>query len=129
MPCRRSCALWQHGIRRRLGPVFGDPGYDMVLQRPISAICTLSDEMLRAMRLVVDTGIPPRVGPAAVDRLMLSHSDMGKNRRHRRGRALHRDPKPALAYKIGALTIQRLRKKAKPSSAQSSIFANFTPRC
>jgi len=54
-------------------------GYDMgFYQDPIQRFGTLSDEMLRAMRLVVDTGIHSKgwTREQAID-YMIAHSDMG----------------------------------------------------
>ncbi|HZB70342.1 MAG TPA: DUF885 domain-containing protein, partial [Sphingomicrobium sp.] len=90
-------------------------GYDMgFFKDPIQRFGTLSDEMLRAMRLVVDTGIHSKgwTRQQAID-YMLSHSDMGKTDATAEVERYIVIPSQALAYKIGALTIQRLRKKAE----------------
>ena len=90
-------------------------GYDMGFYKdPIQRFGTLSDEMLRAMRLVVDTGIHSKgwTRQQAID-YMLSHSDMGKTDATAEVERYIVIPSQALAYKIGALTIQRLRKKAE----------------
>jgi uncharacterized protein (DUF885 family) len=90
-------------------------GYDMELFKdPIQRFGTLSDEMLRAMRLVVDTGIHSKgwTRQQAID-YMLSHSDMGKTDATAEVERYIVIPSQALAYKVGALTIQRLRKKAE----------------
>jgi len=90
-------------------------GYDMGFYAdPIQRFGTLSDEMLRAMRLVVDTGIHSKgwTRKAAID-YMLSHSDMGKTDATAEVERYIAIPSQALAYKVGALTIQRLRKKAE----------------
>ena len=75
---------------------------------------TLSDEMLRAMRLVVDTGIHSKgwTREQAID-YMLAHSDMGKTDATAEVERYIAIPSQALAYKIGAMTIQRLRRKAE----------------
>ena len=67
-------------------------GYDMGLYKdPYQRFGTLVDEMLRAMRLVVDTGHPLQgLDPRTGDRLHARHIQHGQDRRHRRGRALHR---------------------------------------
>jgi uncharacterized protein (DUF885 family) len=90
-------------------------GYEMGLyEDPIQRFGTLSDEMLRAMRLVVDTGIHSKgwTREQAI-RYMLGHSDMGKTDATAEVERYIAIPGQALAYKIGALTIQRLRKKAE----------------
>ena len=75
---------------------------------------TLDDEMLRAMRLVVDTGIHAKgwTREQAID-YMLSNSDMGMTDATAEVERYIAIPSQATAYKIGALTIQRLRKKAE----------------
>ena len=90
-------------------------GYDMgFFKDPIQRFGTLSDEMLRAMRLVVDTGIHSKgwTRQQAID-YMLSHSDMGRTDATAEVERYIVIPSQALAYKVGALTIQRLRKKAE----------------
>jgi uncharacterized protein (DUF885 family) len=70
--------------------------------------------MLRAMRLVVDTGIHSKGwtrGQAI--KYMLDHSDMGKTDATAEVERYIAIPSQAVAYKVGALTIQRLRKKAE----------------
>ncbi|HXG99693.1 MAG TPA: DUF885 domain-containing protein [Sphingomicrobium sp.] len=100
-------------------------GYDMGLfTDPYQRFGTLSDEMLRAMRLVVDTGLHSKgwTRQQAID-YMLSHSDMGKTDATAEVERYIAIPSQALAYKIGALTIQRLRKKA-----ESELGAKFDIR-
>jgi uncharacterized protein (DUF885 family) len=89
-------------------------GYDMGLfTDPYQRFGTLSDEMLRAMRLVVDTGIHSKGwSREQAIRYMLANSDMGKTDATAEVERYIAIPSQALAYKIGALTIQRLRKKA-----------------
>jgi uncharacterized protein (DUF885 family) len=90
-------------------------GYDMGFYKdPIQRFGTLSDEMLRAMRLVVDTGLHSKgwTRQQAID-YMLSHSDMGRTDATAEVERYIVIPSQALAYKIGALTIQRLRRKAE----------------
>ena len=97
-------------------------GYDMGLYRdPYARIGTLSDEMLRAMRLVVDTGIHAKgwSRERAID-YMMSNSDMGRTDVTAEVERYIAVPSQALAYKVGALTIQRLRKKAE--AAMGSKF-------
>ena len=90
-------------------------GYDMGFYKdPIQRFGTLSDEMLRAMRLVVDTGIHSKgwTRQQAID-YMLSHSNTGKTEAISEVERYIVIPSQAVAYKVGALTIQRLRKKAE----------------
>jgi uncharacterized protein (DUF885 family) len=90
-------------------------GYDMGLfTDPYQRFGTLSDEMLRAMRLVVDTGIHAKgwTREQAIE-YMLANSDMGKTDATAEVERYIAIPSQALAYKIGALTIQRLKAKAK----------------
>ncbi len=90
-------------------------GYDMGLFKdPYQRFGTLSDEMLRAMRLVVDTGIHSKgwTREQAIE-YMLANSDMGKTDATAEVERYIAIPSQALAYKIGALTIMRLKDKAK----------------
>jgi uncharacterized protein (DUF885 family) len=81
---------------------------------PIQRFGTLSDEMLRAMRLVVDTGIHAKgwTREQAID-YMMSHSNTGKTEATSEIERYIAIPSQALAYKTGAMTIQRLRRKAE----------------
>ena len=90
-------------------------GYDMgFFADPIQRQGTLDDEMLRAMRLVVDTGIHSKgwTREQAID-YMLANSSMGKTDATAEVERYIAIPSQALAYKTGAMTIQRLRKKAE----------------
>jgi uncharacterized protein (DUF885 family) len=90
-------------------------GYEMGLYKdPYQRFGTLSDEMLRAMRLVVDTGIHAKgwSREQAIE-YMLNHSNMGRTDVTAEVERYIAIPGQALAYKIGAMTIQRLRKKAE----------------
>ncbi|GAA4712384.1 DUF885 domain-containing protein [Sphingomonas lutea] len=90
-------------------------GYDMGFYAdPIQRMGTLDDEMLRAMRLVVDTGIHAKgwTRDQAI-KYMLDNSSMGKTDATAEVERYIAIPSQATAYKIGALTIQRLRKKAE----------------
>ena len=75
---------------------------------------TLDDEMLRAMRLVVDTGLHAKgwSREAAID-FMLANSGMGRSDATAEVERYIAWPGQALGYKIGALTIQRLKRKAQ----------------
>ena len=90
-------------------------GYEMGLYcDPMQNWGTLDDEMLRAMRLVVDTGIHAQGWSR--DRAiayMLGNSGMGRSDATAEVERYIANPGQALAYKIGALTIQRLRAKAE----------------
>ena len=100
-------------------------GYDMGLYKdPYQRFGTLSDEMLRAMRLVVDTGIHSKgwTRDQAIS-YMLSNSDMGRTDATAEVERYIAIPSQALAYKLGALTIQRLRAKA-----QAELGARFDIR-
>ncbi|ATE66687.1 DUF885 domain-containing protein [Rhizorhabdus dicambivorans] len=84
----------------------------------------LSDEMLRAMRLVVDTGIHAKgwSRDQAID-YMLSHSNIGKTDATAEVERYIAIPGQALAYKVGALTILRLKARA-----QAELGERFDPR-
>ena len=84
----------------------------------------LNDEMLRAMRLVVDTGIHSKgwSREQGID-YMLANSGMSRTEVVAEVERYIAIPSQALAYKIGALTIQRLRAKA-----QAALGSRFDPR-
>ncbi len=97
-------------------------GYEMGFYKdPMAHWGTLDDEMLRAMRLVVDTGIHAKgwSREQAID-YMLANSGMGRSDATAEVERYIAWPGQALGYKIGALTIQRLRRKAE--SALGSRF-------
>ncbi|MCB2061827.1 MAG: DUF885 domain-containing protein [Novosphingobium sp.] len=90
-------------------------GYEMGFYKdPGQRWGTLDDEMLRAMRLVVDTGIHAKgwSREQAID-YMLANSGMGRTDATSEVERYIANPAQALSYKIGALTIQRLRRKAE----------------
>ena len=91
-------------------------GYDMGFYNadPYARFGTLNDEMLRAMRLVVDTGIHTKgwTRDQAIT-YMLSHSGMSKTDATAEVERYIAIPSQATAYKVGALTIQRLRREAQ----------------
>ncbi|MDG5750171.1 DUF885 domain-containing protein [Qipengyuania sp. XHP0211] len=90
-------------------------GYDMGLfDDPWARYGTLQDEQLRAMRLVVDTGIHSKgwTRDQAID-FMLDNSGMTRTEVENEVDRYIAIPSQALAYKIGALKIQELRDRAK----------------
>jgi uncharacterized protein (DUF885 family) len=100
-------------------------GYEMGLfADPYQRFGTLSDEMFRAMRLVVDTGIHAKgwTRDQAID-YMLANSDMGRTDATAEVERYIAIPSQALAYKIGALKIQELRRKT-----ESALGAKFDVR-
>jgi len=100
-------------------------GFDMELyDDPYQLMGHLDDEMLRAMRLVVDTGLHSKgwTRDQAI-KYMLDNSSMGKTDATAEVERYIAIPSQALAYKIGALTIQRLKKEA-----QDALGDKFDPR-
>lgn len=90
-------------------------GYDMGFYKdPYQRFGTLNDEMLRAMRLVVDTGIHELgwTRDQAID-YMLSHSGESNTDATAEVERYIAIPSQAVAYKVGALKIQELRDRAK----------------
>jgi uncharacterized protein (DUF885 family) len=90
-------------------------GYPMGFYKdPYQRMGTLTDEMLRAMRLVVDTGIHSKnwTREQAI-KYMLDNSSLGETETKSEVERYIAIPSQALAYKIGAMTIQRLRAKAE----------------
>ncbi len=90
-------------------------GYDMgFYDDPASRFGTLNDEMLRAMRLVVDTGIHSKGwSREQAIQYMTDNSALGLEDIRAEVERYIAMPGQALAYKTGALTIQRLRAKAE----------------
>lgn len=74
----------------------------------------LDDEMLRALRLVVDTGLHTKgwTREQAID-FMLANSSMSRTDAVAEVERYIASPAQALAYKIGQLTIRRLRTQAE----------------
>ena len=100
-------------------------GYPMgFYDDPLQHWGTLDDEMLRAMRLVVDTGIHAMgwSREQAID-YILANSGMGRTDAAAEVERYIAIPGQALSYKIGALTIQRLR-----DHAQAALGARFDIR-
>jgi len=91
-----------------LGPQLG------LLTDPYQLQGSYDDEMLRAMRLVVDTGLHSKGWTRDQSiKYMLDHSAMGITDATSEVERYIAIPSQALAYKIGALTIRRLRTKAE----------------
>jgi uncharacterized protein (DUF885 family) len=91
---------------------------------PYQRMGGLNDEMLRAMRLVVDTGIHAKgwTRDQAI-KYMTDNSPMPFSDATAEVERYIANPGQALAYKTGALTIQRLKRKA-----QVELGAKFDPR-
>lgn len=91
---------------------------------PYQRMGGLNDEMLRAMRLVVDTGIHAKgwSRDQAID-YMLANSPMARTDATAEVERYIAIPGQALAYKIGQLTISRMKAKAK-----AELGAKFDPR-
>ncbi|HZC38312.1 MAG TPA: DUF885 domain-containing protein [Sphingomicrobium sp.] len=90
-------------------------GYPMGMYTdPCQRFGNLNDEMLRAMRLVVDTGIHAKgwTRDQAID-YMLTHSGEAKTDATAEVERYIAIPSQATAYKIGQLTITRLREHAR----------------
>jgi len=91
-----------------LGPELG------MFKDPYQLQGRFDDEMLRAMRLVVDTGIHSMGWTRDQSiKYMLDHSAMGKTDATSEVERYIAIPSQALAYKVGQLTITRLRAKAE----------------
>jgi uncharacterized protein (DUF885 family) len=92
----------------KLGPELG------LFINPYQRFGHLDDEMLRAMRLVVDTGIHAKgwTRDQAI-KFMLDNSAMGKTDATAEVERYIAIPGQALAYKLGQLKILELRAKAK----------------
>ena len=90
-------------------------GYEMgFFDDPWNRYGTLQDEQLRAMRLVVDTGLHAKgwSREQAID-FMLENSGMTRTEVVAEVERYIAIPSQALAYKVGALKIQELRQKAE----------------
>jgi uncharacterized protein (DUF885 family) len=90
-------------------------GYEMgFFDDPWNRYGTLQDEQMRAMRLVIDTGIHAKgwSREKAID-FMLSNSGMTRTEVVAEVDRYIAIPSQALGYKVGALKIQELRKKAE----------------
>lgn len=102
-------------------------GHEMGLYKdPYQRFGTLSAEMHRAMRLVVDTGIHAKgwTRDQAVQ-YMLDNSNMGRSNVEAEVDRYIAIPSQALAYKIGALTMLRLRDKAQKALGPKFDIKDF----
>ncbi|MEZ5709017.1 MAG: DUF885 domain-containing protein [Blastomonas sp.] len=102
-------------------------GYPMGLfNDPYQRFGHLDDEMLRAMRLVVDSGIHAKgwTREAAIQ-YMLDHSSMGETDATAEVERYIAIPSQALAYKVGALTIQRLKARAEAELGEDFDVREF----
>ena len=101
-----------------LGPELG------MFTDPYQAFGSLDDEMLRAMRLVIDTGIHAKgwTREQAI-RYMLDNSAQSETDARAEVERYIAIPGQALAYKVGALTIRRLR-----TEAEQTLGERFDPR-
>jgi uncharacterized protein (DUF885 family) len=92
----------------KLGPELG------LFADPYQRFGHLDDEMLRAMRLVVDTGIHAKGwGRDQAIQYMLANSAMGRTDATSEVERYIAIPGQALAYKIGQLKILELRQRAR----------------
>jgi uncharacterized protein (DUF885 family) len=102
-------------------------GYEMGFYKdPWNRYGTLQDEMLRAMRLVVDTGIHAKgwSRDQAID-YMLANSGMTRTEVVAEVDRYIAIPSQALAYKVGALKIQELRKRAEDKLGKKFDIRDF----
>ena len=110
---------WAHYCET-LGPEFG------LYTDPYQKMGYLSDQMLRAVRLVVDTGL--HTGTMSRDQAIkyflsnISYDEAGATAEVERYMAV---PGQALGYKIGALKIRELRTKYEKSLGSKFSLAKF----
>ncbi|MDN3646373.1 DUF885 domain-containing protein [Pontixanthobacter aestiaquae] len=102
-------------------------GYEMGLfDDPYQRMGTLADEQLRAMRLVVDTGLHTKgwTRDQAIQ-YMIDNSSMGQTDATAEVERYIAIPTQALAYKVGALKIQELREKAETALGDDFDIKGF----
>ena len=102
-------------------------GYEMgFFEDPWNRYGTLQDEQLRAMRLVVDTGLHAKgwSREQAID-FMLENSGLTETEVIAEVERYIAIPGQALAYKVGALKIQELRAKAKQQLGEDFDIRDF----
>ena len=102
-------------------------GYEMgFFEDPYNRYGTLQDEQLRAMRLVVDTGIHSKGWSREQAILfMLNNSGMTRTEVVAEVERYIAIPSQALAYKVGALKIQELREKAEQALGKNFDLKAF----
>lgn len=101
-----------------LGPQLG------LFDDPYQRFGHLNDEMLRAMRLVVDTGLHAKGWSRdQAIQYMLDHSGLTQTEAVSEVERYIAIPSQAVAYKIGALKIQELKRRA-----QEALGDRFDPR-
>ena len=102
-------------------------GYDMGFYKdPYQRFGTLNDEMLRAMRLVVDTGIHSKgwTRDQAIQ-YFLDNSGESKTDATAEVERYIAIPGQAVAYKVGGLKIQELRKRAEAALGSKFDIREF----
>lgn len=102
-------------------------GFEMGLyEDPVAWYGTLDDEMFRAIRLVVDTGIHAKgwSRQKAID-YMLANSSKGVTDATAEIDRYIAIPSQALAYKVGALKIQQLRAKSETALGDAFDIKEF----
>jgi uncharacterized protein (DUF885 family) len=102
-------------------------GYEMgFFEDPWNRYGTLQDEQLRAMRLVVDTGLHSKgwSRERAID-FMLDNSGLTRTEVVAEVERYIAIPSQALAYKIGALKIQELRQRASDTLGDDFDIKEF----
>ena len=102
-------------------------GFEMgFYEDPWNRYGTFQDEQLRAMRLVVDTGLHSKgwSREQAID-FMLENSGMTRTEVVAEVERYIAIPSQALAYKIGALKIQELREKAETQLGDAFDIKDF----
>jgi len=103
-----------------LGPELG------MFKDPYQLQGRYDDEMLRAMRLVVDTGLHSKGWTRDQSiKYMLDHSAMGVTDATSEVERYIAIPSQALAYKVGQLTISRLRAKAEKALGPTFDIKGF----
>ena len=102
-------------------------GYEMgFFEDPWARYGTLQDEQLRAMRLVVDTGLHSKgwTREEAID-FMLTNSGMTRTEVVAEVERYIAIPSQALGYKVGALKIQELRQRAESALGDDFDIKGF----